>query len=98
MRSRPGRRSSSRSNADAGTKASGRHQQVGRANDGQLAGDLQGKVYLGRTMAFDADLERRVAGLTLQQVNGALQRYLDPAKLTVVKAGDFAKGRQPASP
>ncbi len=74
------------------------NQQVGRANDGQLAGDLQGKVYLGRTMAFDADLERRVAGLTLQQVNGALQRYLDPAKLTVVKAGDFAKGRQPASP
>ena len=74
------------------------NQQVGRANDGQLAGDLQGKVYLGRTMAFDAELERRVAALTLQQVNGALQRYLDPAKLTVVKAGDFAKGRQPASP
>ncbi len=73
-------------------------QQVGRANDGQLAGDLQGKVYLGRTMAFDADLERRVAGLTLAQVNAALHRYLDPSKLTVVKAGDFAKGRQPASP
>ena len=74
------------------------NQQVGRANDGQLAGDLQGKVYLGRTMAFDADLERRVAALTLQQVNGALQRYLDPARLTVVKAGDFAKGQPPASP
>ncbi|MBK7714513.1 MAG: insulinase family protein [Gemmatimonadetes bacterium] len=74
------------------------NQQVGRSNDGQLSGDLQGKVYLGRTMAFDADLEHRVSGLTLQQVNGALQRYLDPAKLTVVKAGDFAKGRQPASP
>ena len=74
------------------------NQQVGRANDGQLAGDLQGKVYLGRTMAFDADLERRVAALTLQQVNRALQRYLDPARLTVVKAGDFAKGQPPASP
>ena len=75
------------------------NQQVGRSNDGGLAGDLQGKVYLGRTMAFDAELERRVAALTLDQVNGALRRYIDPARMTVVKAGDFAKGRaQPASP
>jgi len=29
--------------------------------------------------------------MTLQQVNAALRLYLDPAKLSVVVAGDFAK-------
>lgn len=75
------------------------NQTVNRANDGGLAGDLQGKVYLGRTMAFDAELERRVRALTLEDVNGALRRFLDPARIVVVKAGDFAKGQAgPAQP
>jgi len=69
------------------------NQTVTRANDGALAGDLQGKVYLGRTMAFDAELERRVGALTLEEVNGALRRFLDPARIVVVKAGDFAKAQ-----
>jgi zinc protease len=69
------------------------NQTVTRADDGALAGDLQGKVYLGRTMAFDAELERRVRALTLDDVNAALRRFLDPARLVVVKAGDFAKGK-----
>ncbi len=69
------------------------NQTVSRSNDGALAGDLQGKVYLGRTMAFDAELERRVRALTLDDVNSALRRFLDPARIVVVKAGDFAKGK-----
>ncbi len=73
------------------------NQQVGRANDGSLAGDLQGKVYLGRTMVFDTELERRVGALTVDQVNAALRRYLRPDKLTVIKAGDFAKGNPQAA-
>jgi len=75
------------------------NQTVSRSNDRALAGDLQGKVYLGRTMAFDADLERRVGALTLEDVNGVLRRFLDPARIVVVKAGDFAKGKvEPAQP
>jgi len=73
------------------------NQQVARANDGGLASDLQGKVYLGRTMAFDGELERRVAALTADQVNAVLRKYLDPARLTAVKAGDFAKGKPQAA-
>jgi zinc protease len=73
------------------------NQTVGRSNDAALAGDLQGKVYLGRTMAFDAELERRVRALTLEDVNGALRRFLDPARIVVVKAGDFAKGKPEAA-
>jgi zinc protease len=75
------------------------NQTVGRSNDGALAGLLQGEVYLGRTMAFDSDLERRVAGLSAADVNTALRRYIDPSKISVVKAGDFAKGHsEPAKP
>jgi zinc protease len=69
------------------------NQTVNRSNDAALAGDLQGKVYLGRTMAFDAELERRVRALTLDDVNAAIRRFLDPSRLAVVKAGDFAKGK-----
>ena len=32
--------------------------------------------------------------LTPEQINAAMAKYLDPAKMIVVKAGDFAKSRQ----
>jgi zinc protease len=32
-----------------------------------------------------------VRALTPAQVNAALRKYLDPAKISVVKAGDFTK-------
>jgi zinc protease len=73
------------------------NRQVERANDARLAGDVQGQVYLGRTMAFEAELERRVGALTVDRVNAALRKYIQPARLTIVKAGDFAKGKPQAA-
>ena len=35
--------------------------------------------------------EAKVKALKLDAVNAALRKYLDPAKLVVIKAGDFAK-------
>jgi zinc protease len=35
-------------------------------------------------------LERQIAALTPKSVVEALRRHLDPAKLSTVKAGDFA--------
>jgi zinc protease len=43
------------------------------------------------TMAWDANLERKVAALTPQQVPNALRRNLDVAAMSIVKAGDFKK-------
>jgi zinc protease len=65
--------------------------QVSRAQDAELAGKLRSFAYLGRTLAWDADLERKVEALTLEQITAALRRHLDPAKITIIKAGDFAK-------
>jgi len=77
--------------------------QVSRAQDPGLAGTLNSYLYLNRTMAWDADFEKKVAALTPESVNAAMKKHIDPAKLTIVQAGDFAKAakktaeQQPAS-
>jgi zinc protease len=66
-------------------------QKVARANDATLASELRGDLYLGRTMKYSADLEARVARLTVEEVNAALRRYVAPRRLVIVEAGDFRK-------
>jgi zinc protease len=65
--------------------------QLGRTQDSSLAGKLGTYAYLGRTMAWDAELEKKIAALTPDQVVAALRRHIDLSKMTIVKAGDFAK-------
>ncbi len=65
--------------------------QQNRAQDGTLAAGWVGNLDLGRTYAFSKAFEERVAKLTLAEVNAALRKYLDPARVTIIKAGDFAK-------
>ena len=64
--------------------------QLARSNDDQLAGRLATYLTLGRTFAWDEQLEARIAALTPAAVGDALRRYLDPARLSIVKAGDFS--------
>ena len=65
--------------------------QVSRAQDGELAGRLNNYNFLNRTLAWDADLEKKVEALTAEQITAALRRHINPAKMSIVKAGDFAK-------
>ena len=67
--------------------------QLGRSQDGNLAGGLSQNLYFDRTFQFDADLEERVRSATLEEVNQAIRDRLDLSKLTIVKAGDFANKR-----
>ncbi len=71
--------------------------QVQRADDRNVASTWA--QYLtkaeGRTFAYDAELERRIAALTPEQVNAAVRKYLDYNKLTIVKAGDFSRSAKP---
>ena len=62
---------------------------VGRSSDSALAGTLSGLRHLDRTMAWEADFEKKIAALTHDQVNAALRKHIDPQKLVVVAAGDF---------
>lgn len=68
-------------------------QQVSRANDRELSGKLALYRYLGRTLDWDKELERKITALTPEEISAALRRHLDPAKLTIIKAGDFAKAQ-----
>ncbi|MEP6924103.1 MAG: pitrilysin family protein [Pyrinomonadaceae bacterium] len=65
--------------------------QVSRAQDRELAGTLNNYLYLNRTLAWDIELEKKVAALTPEQINTAMRKYVTPDKITIIKAGDFAK-------
>jgi len=71
--------------------------QLSRTQDGTLAVQLANGLFLDRTLTWDAQLESKVRALTPEAIRTALQREIDPARLVVVKAGDFKKntGSQP---
>jgi zinc protease len=75
---------------DAGKKGFLQARALGRSNDAAVAGRLVSYLVLDRTFAWDEDLERKVAALTPQSVLDAMRRHIDPARLSVIKAGDFA--------
>jgi zinc protease len=66
-------------------------QQTGRGNDRSLVGTLATQAYHGWTMQHTADREAKLAALTLDQVNAAARKYLEPASFAIFKAGDFKK-------
>ncbi len=73
--------------------------QVSRAQDAQLSGLLANNLYLDRSMQWEAELEKKIESLTPEQVKAAAAKYIDPAKITYIKAGDFEKAKKdnPAS-
>jgi len=64
-------------------------QQVNRSQDQGLARRLRSHLQYGRTMAFDAELEKKIQALTPEDATAALRRHLDPAQISVFTAGDF---------
>jgi zinc protease len=66
---------------------------VARGTDGAIAGQLQQLLYAGRTFAFEVDLEKKIAGLSADQVSAAFKKYVDPKNLVIVEAGDFKKDK-----
>jgi zinc protease len=68
-----------------------------RANDNELVSILVARRFAGRTMTYDDELERRIQALTPEQINATVRKYIDPSKIVLVRAGDFAKN-PPAKP
>jgi len=62
-----------------------------RSSDAALVSKFSAQYVTGRTMAFDAAFEEMVKGLTVADVNAAMRKYIKPAKISAVEAGDFAK-------
>jgi zinc protease len=71
---------------------------VSRAQDNSLVGTLSHYLFIDRTLAWDAELEKRVLALDAEQIRAAMNRHIIPAKFVVMKAGDFANADKAAAP
>jgi zinc protease len=76
---------------EAGKQAILEARRLQRAQDRALVSRLALYAYVGRTFAWDIDLEQKIARLTPADVTAALRKYIDPAKLAIVVAGDLKK-------
>ena len=64
-------------------------QKVGRTTDPALAQLLATARYADRTMLYHSKLEKEIAELTPEKIDAALRKYIDPAKINIIIAGDF---------
>ena len=62
---------------------------ISRSADQTIANQLSSNLNLGRSFAFIAEQETRIANLKAEDVREAFQRFIDPEKLVVIRAGDF---------
>ena len=76
---------------DAAKKGFLQSRQVSRSQDAELVSRLANYLFFDRTLKFDEDLESRIAALTPEQIAAAMRRHITPDRITIIKAGDFAK-------
>jgi zinc protease len=62
---------------------------VGRSQDQSLVTLIAAREDADRTLAWDEQLDAKLAALTVEQVNAAFRRHVDASALSIVKAGDF---------
>lgn len=62
---------------------------VGRSTDGALLNLISSNEQLDRPLKWHADLEAKIQALTVEQINAAFKKHIDPNGVSIVKAGDF---------
>ncbi len=65
--------------------------ELARSSDGFVMSRLDRSLRLDQTLVFDAEFDQKLAALTPDDVVTALRKHIDPKRLAVVIAGDFAK-------
>jgi len=68
-----------------------KERRIDRAQDESLARRLADNLYLGRTMAVSAEVDRKLEALTPEEVQAVFRKYVDPTHFVTIAAGDFAK-------
>jgi zinc protease len=78
----------------AGAKSGLMQQRIqNRADDGTLAAGWTSYLYRGRTYEWSAEFEKHLMAVTLPELNAAFRKAVDPARMSVVMAGDKAKAK-----
>jgi zinc protease len=72
-----------------GKKAILEQYKLSRTRDGQLVGMLAENLRAGRDFSYYADLDKKIAALTPEQIRDAYRKHLAVGKLVVIHAGDF---------
>jgi zinc protease len=76
----------------AAAKKALRDERIGaRSSDGGLLNLISAREQYGRTLAWDEELDAKLQALTLDQVNAAFRRHVNPAQILIVKGGDFKR-------
>jgi zinc protease len=65
--------------------------QVSRSQDAELVRLLNTDLFLDRTLSWDESVEKKIRELDPRALVEAMRRHVDPAAISEVKAGDFAK-------
>ncbi len=63
--------------------------QLSRAQDGNVAGQLASDLRLGRSFAFAQRVDQAIEKLSIDQVNAAWRKYIDPSRVVLAWGGDF---------
>jgi zinc protease len=80
----------------AGAKSGLMQQRIqNRSDDGVVASGWTSYLYRGKTFEWSREFEAKMMAATLQQVNAAFRKAVDPGKLSVVMAGDQHKAGTP---
>ena len=66
-------------------------QQLVRSSDARLAQILAQHLYQGRTLAWDAGIDRQIQALKPTEIQAVMKKYFNLANFTIINAGDFAK-------
>jgi len=62
---------------------------LSRAQDASVASQLASDQRIGRTFAFSQRVDEAIGKLTLEQVNAAWRKYVDPSRVVLAWGGDF---------
>lgn len=68
---------------------------VSRSSDSGLASTLNAYLFYDRDLNWDAQFEKNVETVPLEEVNRIMKKHLDYSKMIIVKAGDFKKAAKP---
>lgn len=66
-------------------------QKVMLSYDAMLGAIVGESLFEGRTLAYRADLEKKLEALAPEQIGEAIRKHFDPKKLVIVTVGDFER-------
>lgn len=72
-------------------------QMLQRTDDAALASTLLSTMFNQRTMEYYDELEQQIQAVTIDEVNDAIRKFIEPDDLVIAIAGDFSKVEQPTT-